>query len=143
VGHQCAHCIHLFLNTIDHTFLTERNIECCIHIGMINVSTSRTLKLLSIPLTACTTSGTLPTGICRVYVEDRDTEQLGFVFHEGLQLEERPTVQGILERTVLFPCLADTAQIFKDKCCVLFLSYTLTLHTHPKTVLVVVQEVKE
>jgi hypothetical protein len=32
-------------------------------------------------------------------------------------------VQGILERAVLFPCLTDTAQILKDKCCVLYLRH--------------------
>ena len=50
-------------------------------------------------------------------------EQLGFVFYELLKLIERPTVQGILERAILFLGLSDTAQILKNQCCVLFLRH--------------------
>jgi hypothetical protein len=51
---------------------------------MINVSTSRTLEILASPLTACTASGTILTGICRINIEDWDAEQLGFVFYKRL-----------------------------------------------------------
>ncbi len=92
------------------------------------MSTSRTLEILPLPLTTCTTSGTILTGICWINIEDRDTEQFDFVFHEGLQLEERPTVQGILKRTVLLSCRTDTAQIFKEKCCVLYCAFIAVMH---------------
>ena len=84
VGYQCSHRVHLFLYTINHAFLTECDVECCIHIGMINVPANRTLKLLSSPLTSSTTPRAILRCVCRVNVENRDAKQLGFVFYELL-----------------------------------------------------------
>ena len=84
VGYQCSHRVHLFLYTINHAFLTECDVECCIHISMINVPANRTLKLLSSPLTSSTTPRAILRCVCRINVENRDAKQLGFVFYELL-----------------------------------------------------------
>ena len=69
--------------------------ESMIHIRMLNLSTLGTGERFITSMAYVSTPTTGLGGVGGININDRDSQQLGFVFYHLLELIEGPTVQGI------------------------------------------------
>jgi len=75
---------------------------------MINVSTCGTRKLLPVPVAQSPTSAAPLASVGGIDIGYWYSLQLGLVFYELLELIERPTVQGIVERARVLLVVSDS-----------------------------------